>query len=396
MTTATNKKQADKQNEIIFENDLFKIITNSISISIGLIGIIFLLAYIVLVIKSFMVSDISKGALLFVLFPILAWIWYCLPRLFDYVKGTEYGVEFSYAKGPIRRHVKKQISWQDLNVFEIDGDNNLLISSKSDNKVYKIAADALFCCQEIFNDKWWTIGSKCDIKTYTESIKYIRKNNAFSRFLVKERFVVSTRTAKQYFINRVCLLNPAARKSQDLIAWMEDCYIVGHNYPESDIHEVEGFNDALSLLKDYYKDFGDVGEIKAFITSLFQLAITDDGLKDDEWNYLLRIMTGLRFNKIWISYFDKRYNSIRTESEYDDTQSRKTTNYTFPPSLQTHLNFLGLSADATFSQLQSAYHKLAMEHHPDLPKNRNRVTECEAIMTRINEAYDILSKSMRT
>ncbi|MCQ2225066.1 MAG: DnaJ domain-containing protein [Paludibacteraceae bacterium] len=43
---------------------------------------------------------------------------------------------------------------------------------------------------------------------------------------------------------------------------------------------------------------------------------------------------------------------------------------------------------ASDDEIKRAYHELAMQHHPDRPHNADRVKECEAMMARVNEAYE--------
>ncbi|MCQ2188326.1 MAG: DnaJ domain-containing protein [Paludibacteraceae bacterium] len=49
---------------------------------------------------------------------------------------------------------------------------------------------------------------------------------------------------------------------------------------------------------------------------------------------------------------------------------------------------LGIAEDASDKDIKKAYHKLALQYHPDLLKNVDRVKECDAKMAKINEAYD--------
>ena len=49
---------------------------------------------------------------------------------------------------------------------------------------------------------------------------------------------------------------------------------------------------------------------------------------------------------------------------------------------------LGLEEGASDEEIKRAYHKLALQHHPDLPKNAGRMKECEEMMVKINEAYE--------
>ncbi|MBO4531681.1 MAG: DnaJ domain-containing protein [Paludibacteraceae bacterium] len=99
-------------------------------------------------------------------------------------------------------------------------------------------------------------------------------------------------------------------------------------------------------------------------------------------------MTQLRFNNRYIEYFKDRFSSLRTE--FDDYERKSTSSlggYSFA-SLEPYYAILGLEKGASIEEIKRAYHELAMQHHPDLPKNANRKEECEAKMMEINEAYE--------
>lgn len=49
---------------------------------------------------------------------------------------------------------------------------------------------------------------------------------------------------------------------------------------------------------------------------------------------------------------------------------------------------LGVSIDATKSEIRKAYYKMAIEWHPD--KNSHRLEKAEAMMKKINAAYTIV------
>ncbi|XP_033112030.1 dnaJ homolog subfamily C member 21-like [Anneissia japonica] len=57
--------------------------------------------------------------------------------------------------------------------------------------------------------------------------------------------------------------------------------------------------------------------------------------------------------------------------------------------MKCHYEVLGVKQDATDSCLKKAYRKLALQWHPD--KNPDRVDECTAQFTVIQQAYDVLS-----
>ena len=56
--------------------------------------------------------------------------------------------------------------------------------------------------------------------------------------------------------------------------------------------------------------------------------------------------------------------------------------------MKAYYAILGLEENASDEEIKKAYHSLALQHHPDLPKNADRVEECEAMMAKINEAYE--------
>lgn len=52
-----------------------------------------------------------------------------------------------------------------------------------------------------------------------------------------------------------------------------------------------------------------------------------------------------------------------------------------------HYEILGVSNDASYREITSAYRKLALRHHPD----RNKSPHANEMMLKINTAYGILS-----
>ena len=125
-----------------------------------------------------------------------------------------------------------------------------------------------------------------------------------------------------------------------------------------------------------------------FVEKLFKLAIVDDGIHNDEWNLLMDIMKQLKFNKNYFDFFIKRYGPLRTEFDDDDPRNASSTREIPVSQLKAYFAILGLEEGASDVEIKKAYHNLALQHHPDLPKNANRVSECEELMARINEAYE--------
>ncbi|MBR0503618.1 MAG: DnaJ domain-containing protein, partial [Paludibacteraceae bacterium] len=87
-----------------------------------------------------------------------------------------------------------------------------------------------------------------------------------------------------------------------------------------------------------------------------------------------------------------RYFSLRTE--FDDYKWKDTLsqNDYSVDNLKPYYDLLGLTEDASVEEIKQAYHELALQHHPDLPKNASRIEECEELMMKINEAYERLRR----
>ena len=103
---------------------------------------------------------------------------------------------------------------------------------------------------------------------------------------------------------------------------------------------------------------------------------------------MMEILNELNFNKNYISLFARRYGPLRTEFDDDDSRNASSTREIPVSQLKAYFAILGLEEGASDQEIKRAYHNLALEHHPDLPKNANRVSECEKLMARINEAYE--------
>lgn len=191
----------------------------------------------------------------------------------------------------------------------------------------------------------------------------------------------------RYFsmIQRVCAFNPDAKYSQrEMVknlygfddAKIEE-YFVKRQYGELDLEDS----------RNYWKD-QKLSDKKAFAEILFKFVILEDGIHNDEWNLLMDIMKQLEFNKNYFDFFIKRYGPLRTEFEGDEFGDDTSTK-SIPVSLmKPYYAVLELEEGASDEEIKRAYHKLALQHHPDLPKNAGRVSECEELMARINEAYE--------
>ena len=184
------------------------------------------------------------------------------------------------------------------------------------------------------------------------------------------------------FINQLCQLNKGAKEEQD--TFLSACL------SEDEIEDAfdKEYSDVQMEQSYQYWRGRDLGEMKALMNLLFQLTVEQDGIHNDEWKLLIQIMAQLKFNSRYIEYFKDRYSSLRTE--FDDYERKSTSSlggYSFA-SLEPYYAILELKEGASIEEIKRAYHKLAMQHHPDLPKNANRIEECEAKMMEINEAYE--------
>ncbi|MCQ2233765.1 MAG: DnaJ domain-containing protein [Paludibacteraceae bacterium] len=185
---------------------------------------------------------------------------------------------------------------------------------------------------------------------------------------------------KAYFIDKVCKLNPSAKDSQK--------YIINNNLPS-------GFMTILERNKDHepsYSHFIEYdGKEKAdYIRLLYKLAIADDGIKDDEWEFIWRIAVKTRIPPHIREYIEKYYIPLRRGAEYEKQkeQEEKIQQFTYKNATISAYTILGVSEDATMEEIQKRYRKLALEYHPDLPKNAGRQKECEEKMKEINIAYE--------
>ena len=156
-------------------------------------------------------------------------------------------------------------------------------------------------------------------------------------------------------------------------------YIFDREYNESE------WNIAIVQLKAE-----DIIVKKKIINRMFRLAILEDGIHNDEWNLLMQLAAQLQFKESYINDLWIRYESLRTEfDEYEKSESSSMINHS-NYSLKEYFAVLGLSENATDKEIRRAYHELALQHHPDLPKNAGRTEECEKMMMKINEAYEQL------
>ena len=187
-------------------------------------------------------------------------------------------------------------------------------------------------------------------------------------------------------VRQVCMLNPDAKESQTQM--MKGWYGMDPSWIEYIYEEKHGDSESLRLAAYMNLWRKSMSYRKFFVEKLFKLAIVDDGIHNDEWNLLMDIMKQLKFNKNYVDFFLKRYGPLRTEFEGDEFGGDTSTK-SIPVSLmKPYYAVLELEEGASDEEIKRAYHKLALQHHPDLPKNAGRVSECEELMARINEAYE--------
>lgn len=184
------------------------------------------------------------------------------------------------------------------------------------------------------------------------------------------------------YITKFCNLNGDGRKEQET-------FLSGY-LSEDEITLVyrQIYSDSLMIEIDKYWRKRPLSEKKPLLDLLFKLAIVQDGIRNDEWNLLMNIMMQWGFNKYYIEFYKNRYSPLRTEfdeSEYRSNVSKQDRTVSY---LKPFYEILGLEETATDDEIKRAYHNLALQHHPDLPKNAGRVNECETLMAKINEAYE--------
>ena len=198
------------------------------------------------------------------------------------------------------------------------------------------------------------------------------------KFIMKEAIYVQS-------LQKICKLNPQTRSGQvEMIKnWykFKDTalveYLLNNEYNESDFNMYVG-----------HFEIKNFSEKKSFANLLFKLAILEDGIHNDEWEVLMKLLVDLNFNEIHIDFFKNRYGPLRTESEDSSNNESTSTGEKNINLLKPYYDLLGLEVGASDEEIKRAYHNLALQHHPDLPKNASRVKESEQMMAKINEAVE--------
>ena len=198
------------------------------------------------------------------------------------------------------------------------------------------------------------------------------------KFIMEEAIFVQS-------LQEVCKLNPHTRSGQKemIMNWykFKDSslveYLLNNEYKETDFNMYVG-----------HFEIKNFSEKKSFANLLFKLAILEDGIHNDEWEVLMKLLVDLNFDGIHIDFFKNRYGPLRTESEDSSNNESTSTGEKNINLLKPYYDLLGLEVGASDEEIKRAYHNLALQHHPDLAKNAGRVKESEQMMAKINEAYE--------
>ena len=205
---------------------------------------------------------------------------------------------------------------------------------------------------------------------------------------LKEEKRILANASKQFvspIIHRLCIMNSDAKNAQE--NFLQDIY---NTDIIKDVFETEfsdsQFNEAILYWRK--RDFSDK---KMFVNYLYKFTILADGIHNDEWKFMIALMSRLRFSTNFINFFTNRYYALRTE--FEDSKSSSSTTQKSDFDLNPYYSILGVDTNASYEEIKKAYHSLALTHHPDLPKNADRIQECEEIMAKINEAYNKIVKN---
>lgn len=207
-------------------------------------------------------------------------------------------------------------------------------------------------------------------------------------------YIYNNPVLKEYLplVRKICDFNPEARHQQEQIinGWYKNPIYDFWDTSDAFLYYLSTESSIRSSIRNLLRH--EMSERKAFVSKLFQLAIAEDGIHLDEWHYLIDLMERLKFNWVSINFFKNRYYSLRTE--FDEEERKKFAEEAAPSvsQINSYYAVLGLNEGATDDEIKKAYHALALVHHPDLPKNAERIQECEEMMAKINEAYNKIIK----
>lgn len=139
----------------------------------------------------------------------------------------------------------------------------------------------------------------------------------------------------------------------------------------------------------------EIDENIEFIRLLFKLSVLEDGIRDDEWNFIIKLIDKLGIAaQLRITELKDTYSILRKEKKDEENEKDKEIPHRIEdPRLKRYYEILGVAEDATVAEIKKAYRALALQYHPDLIKNADCIKECEEKMAKINEAYDKIIKS---
>lgn len=228
--------------------------------------------------------------------------------------------------------------------------------------------------------------------TEEEIKEFISKQEEQEALRRKKREILGWNPVKYAFpfIREVCKLNKGAKEAQktilsDFLSKKEVEIIF------DDFRKLGSLEDAILCWRER-----SLPDRLSFMRFLFKLTILQDGIHNDEWNMLMNLICQLRFSNYYREDFRYRYFSLRTEFyDYErksstSTEDNSASTNNRSSSLKPYFTLLGLEETASDEEIKRAYHKLALQHHPDMQKNADRIKECEAMMAKINEAYEKL------
>ena len=228
--------------------------------------------------------------------------------------------------------------------------------------------------------------------TEEEIKEFISKQEEQEALRRKKREILGRNPVKYAFpfIREICKLNKGAKEAQKAILSdflsKEEVEIIF-----DDFRKLGSLEDAI-----LYWRKRSLPERLSFMRFLFKLTILQDGIHNDEWNMLMNLIWQLRFSNYYREDFIYRYFSLRTEFyDYErksstSTEDNSASTNNSSSSLKPYFTLLGLEETASDEEIKRAYHNLALQHHPDMQKNADRIKECEAMMAKINEAYEKL------
>lgn len=199
--------------------------------------------------------------------------------------------------------------------------------------------------------------------------------------------IVYCRLKHNYYplIHKICDLNKDARESQERI--IKEWYGVDDNNEKEIIRSI-----FASSYDSFVTPYMPRSEAFTFMNKMFKLAIADDGITKEEQTLLALMVLGSNLTQKDVEFLWKSYSSLFRDDEKEsgsgETHSENSATRKSNPHLKPYYEILGLDDTTSDAEIKKAYRALALQYHPDLPKNANRIKECEEMMVKINEAYE--------